>query len=411
MPVSHSLRAALGPLLWHVVTGRGQANLQRTTDGAAVQPGPLVISACISDVTGIGRAGRLTVKAAGTWGVPIVVHDIPADREALTVPKDLPPGGVWLAHCNPLEVIALLSQHSEHLWASRYRIGYWAYELAELPRLWAGAIPFFHEIWTPSSFVAAAVERARGKATTIVRVVPHPVAIEPPPAVERLDGPLTFLVMIDARSSLSRKNPLGAIEAFRRAFAPGDRSVRMLLKIVAAWKDPRGIRQLRDAAAGCPNIEFIEDELSDLETQRLLASTDCLVSLHRAEGFGLPIAEAMLAGLPVIATDWSGNTDITRGASYEVPYRLVPAHDASGRRYSGTGQDWADPDIAAAATRMRQVRDDPSSRAATAKRGQQRVRDLCGGLPFEAVARFLAPTPARMADIPRAALATKDDPE
>lgn len=409
--MSRSLRSSLAPVLWHLVTTRGRANLRRTSDGTTVEPGPLVISACISDVTGIGRAGRLTVKAAETWGVPLVVHDIPADREALTVPRDLPPGGVWLAHCNPPEAIALLSQDSEHLWASRYRIGYWAYELAELPSLWANAIPFFHEIWTPSSFVAAAVERARGSATTIVRVVPHPVAIDAQPAtVTRSDGPLTFLVMIDARSSLARKNPLGAIQAFQRAFTRDDRSVRLLLKVVAAWKDPRGIQHLRDVAAGWPNIEFTEDELSDAETQSLLASADCLVSLHRAEGFGLPIAEAMLAGLPVIATDWSGNTDLTRGASYEVPYRLVPTSDASGR-YNGTGQTWADPDIAVAADHMRQVRDDPAGRLSVARGGQQRARELCGNLPFDAIARFVAPHADPVADIPRAALATKDDPE
>ncbi len=398
-------------MLWHVVTAHGRANLRRTSDPAAVKPGPLVISACLSDVTGIGRAGRLTVKAAAAWGVPTVVHDIPADREALTVPADLPPGGVWLAHCNPPEVVALLSQQSEHLWVSRYRIGYWAYELSELPRLWTRAIPFFHEIWTPSRFVAAAVERVRGDAGTIVRVVPHPVAIETfASAGERGAGPLTFLAMFDARSSLARKNPLGAIEAFKRAFTPADHDVRLLLKIVAAWKDPRGIKGLRDAAAGWPNIEFTEEELSDAETLRLVASADCLVSLHRAEGFGLPIAEAMLSGLPVIATDWSGNTDLTRGASYEVPYRLVPASDASGR-YNGTGLNWADPDIVVAAGRMRQVRDDPAGRAAMAQRGLQRAHELCGGLPFEALARLVAPTSAGVADRPGTPLAAKDDPE
>lgn len=406
IPASRSLRSSLAPMLWNAITARGQANLRRVSDGAAVGPGPLVISACLSDVTGIGRAGRLTVKAAEAWGVPPVLHDIPADREARMVPRDLPPGGVWLAHCNPPDAIALLSHSSEPLWESRYRIGYWVYELADLPPHWIAAIPFFHEIWVPSSFVAEAVERAKGSAKTIVRVVPHPVAVDMPPArAAGGEGPLTFLVMIDARSSLARKNPAGAIAAFQRAFTPGDRDVRLLLKVAAGWKDPRGTRQLREAAAGWPNIEFTEAELSDADTMRLLASADCLVSLHRAEGFGLPIAEAMLAGLPVIATDWSGSTDLTRGASYEVPFRLVPAHDASGRY---AGQRWADPDIGAAAARLRQVRDDPSGRAAMARRGHERARALCSGLPFDTVARLVAPASATVADTRVAAPGTKD---
>jgi hypothetical protein len=380
MPVSHSLRATLGPVLWHLLTVRGRVNLRRTIDPAGVVPGPLVISACISDVTGIGRAGRLSLKAAAAWGVPIVSHDISADHEALQVRKDLPPGGVWLAHCNPPEATALLSHRTEHLWATRYRIGYWAYELGQLPPSWEAAIPFFHEVWTPSRFVADAVEKARGGARTIVRVVPHPVDA---------GRPLTFLVMFDARSSLARKNPLGAILAFQQAFTAGDTGVRLQIKIVAAWKDRRSVAELRDVARGWPNIGFSEEELSDADTLRLFASTDCLVSLHRAEGFGLPLAEAMLAGLPVIATDWSGNVDFTRGASYEVPCSLVPATDPSGR-YNDTGQNWAEPDLGAAAAQMRALRHDSARREAIARLGQQRVRALCAGLPMDPVVALTA---------------------
>lgn len=398
MPVSPMMRAMLGTPAWHILTARGRANLRRLSDPAIIPPGPLVISACVSDVTGIGRAGRLTVRAAEAWEIPFVVHDIPGDPMVQQVPRDLPPGGVWLAHCNPPEAAVLMSQASEHLWATRYRIGYWAYELSELPRFWRSAIPFYHEIWTPSRFVADAVERARGSAATIVRVVPHPVAIDPPPkATPRTGGPLTFLVMIDARSSLARKNPLGAIRAFQQAFATDDTSVRLVVKVAAAWKDPRAVAGLRDAAAGWKTIRFLDEELTDAETQQLVASADCLVSLHRAEGFGLPLAEAMLAGVPVVATDWSGNTDLTRGASYEVPYRMIPAVDPSGR-YSGTRQQWADPDLAAAAAAMRRVRDDPAERAAIARSGQRRVRELCAGLPRDAIAALIGPAPAFVAD-------------
>lgn len=393
MPVPGFLRATLGGPLWNAVTTRGRATFKHRSDPATVQPGPLIISACVSEVTGIGRAGRLTIRAAGAWGLPLVVHDIAGDPLLQGVPHDLPPGGVWLVHCNPPETAVLLSQPAERLWAGRYRIGYWAYELGELPNLWQTATPFFHEIWTPSRFVADAVERARGSAGTIVRVVPHPVAADPPPQVTtRTGGPLSFLVMFDARSSLARKNPLGAIHAFQQAFQPDDSAVRLVVKIVAVWKDPRAVARLRAAAAGWRNIRFLDEELTDTQIQQLVASADCLVSLHRAEGFGLPLAEAMLAGVPVIATDWSGNVDFTRGASYEVPYRLIPAADPSGR-YSGTRQSWADPDIAAAAALMRQVRDDPQERTAIARRGQQQVRQHCAGLPREALVALLAPAP------------------
>ena len=381
MPVSRSMRSTLGPVLWHALTVRGRANLRQTTDPTSVVPGPLVISACVSQVTGIGRAGRLTLKAAEAWGVPIHAHDIQGDPGAKQVDRNLPPGGVWLAHCNPPEAIAVLSQRTDHLWATRYRIGYWAYELGELPRGWAAAIPFFHEIWTPSRFVADAVEKSHGGGRTIVRVVPHPVAVDPPPLVQPGNRPLTFLVMFDARSSLARKNPLGAIRAFQQAFTPDDAGVRLHIKIVASWKEPRRVDALRKAAQAWPNIDLSDTELSDAETLKLFATADCLVSLHRAEGFGLPIAEAMLAGLPVIVTDWSGNVDFTRGASYEVPGVPVPVEDSSGR-YGGTGQSWAEPDMAAAVTQMRRFRDDPAGRAAIARRGQHRIRELCSALPL-----------------------------
>jgi len=82
----------------------------------------------------------------------------------------------------------------------------------------------------------------------------------------------------------------------------------------------------------------------------------------------------------VIATDWSGNVDFTRGTSYEVPAALVPVSDSSGR-YGGSGQTWAEPDMAAAVAQMRRCRDDPAGRAAIARRGQHRIRELCSGLP------------------------------
>ena len=118
------------------------------------------------------------------------------------------------------------------------------------------------------------------------------------------------------------------------------------------------------------NIKVLRDHLDDAALSALYAQADALLSLHRAEGFGLPMLEALARGIPVVATAWSGNMDFTgRGNSVDVPYRLVPVRDPAAIYHGGC---WAEPDIVAAAAGLRRLADDAEfydRLAGTAHRG------------------------------------------
>ena len=113
--------------------------------------------------------------------------------------------------------------------------------------------------------------------------------------------------------------------------------------------------------------------MSRPEVNGLIAATDAFVSLHRSEGFGFGLAEAMLLGKPAIGTDYSGNTDfLNRATGYPVPYELVPV--GSGEYPDHEGQVWAEPDIAAAARAMAAIVDDPVAAEARALAGQTFIK-------------------------------------
>jgi glycosyltransferase involved in cell wall biosynthesis len=200
-----------------------------------------------------------------------------------------------------------------------------------------------------------------------VHVVPHPVAVAaPPPRPLRDPSRFTVLCPFDAGSSLSRKNPEAAIAAFRRAFGD-DPSTRLILKTQRLAELPAHSARLRGLLA--PNIELRDGTLDEAGMEALFGEADLLLSLHRAEGFGLSLAEAMRRGIPVIATGWSGNADfLTPAVGIPVPWHLVPAEDPQ-RTYHQPDQRWAEPDVDAAAAGLRALHDDPGMRARLGQAG------------------------------------------
>jgi glycosyltransferase involved in cell wall biosynthesis len=298
-------------------------------------------------------------KALEQLGVPVwsFACGLPLPGEPAGPAGDLPPPGAALVlHVNsPILPAALLRLKNRGFMRGRRVVGYWAWELPVAPDSWLAGVPFVHEIWTPSRFSAAALERlAPGR----VRVVPHPVASVPPnpSPLTRADfglpgAALIVLVSFSLASSYARKNPQAAIAAFRAAF--GDRADRiLLLKISHADHASEDFEALRAAAGNAANIRFETRIFPAPDNYALMQCADIVLSLHRSEGFGLVPAEAMCLGRPVVATDFSGTKDfLDAGCGMPIAYRLIPARDPRGV-FEAPGAMWAEADIGQASSAL-----------------------------------------------------------
>lgn len=336
-----------------------------------IAPGGLVVSGFLSDVLGIGSAGRRTVEALRRANLNPTVEDIGFlrdqplyERRALPGP---PGGGVWVSLCNPPELDRLLFAHRGTDIKQRYRIGCWAWELEAAPRQWARTARGMNEIWAPSRFVQDAIRRVVAPSRRdIVKVVPHPAqdmsAVRGNrPRFGLAADAMVVLVMADMRSTSARKNPIGAIEAYLRAFPQPTPHTQLVCKIVAHQAAPDDYAKLSARLAGRSDITLITDELSDQDIWSLIASCDVLLSLHRSEGYGLALAEAMRLGRCAVATAWSGNMDFMNDAcSVLVPFTLLPV-DASAGPYAN-GLRWAEPDVDFAARALRDLLAHPEHR-------------------------------------------------
>jgi glycosyltransferase involved in cell wall biosynthesis len=353
---------------------------------------------------GVGEATRAIYDALITTGLDIDYHEIltplisrthvpPA--EALT---HLPRYGVTLAHLNPPELRIGVQQYPQ-AFAGRYVIGYWHWELPRFPVRWVSRLEALDEVWTASRYTQQIFEQF---ADVPVKYVPIPIRIPTvtqsrTPARQAFgipDDRYVFFFAFNPGSSVARKNPHGLIEAYRQAFGTDDSLQKPLLVIKAHHlSDPMHTivaEELRTAVVSVGGL-LIDQHLSRDEMNGLLNSCDCFVSLHRAEGFGLGIAEAMALGKPVIATAYSSNTDfITAENSYGVGYTLRPItledHAKQPSLQSvympGEGQFWAEPDIEQAAALMRHVFENPEE---AAHRGQRAAQDIASQLSAQAV--------------------------
>lgn len=369
----------------------------------------VAIAGELSCPSGLGESARLMIRAARAMGVPVWPVDIPPPTQWGRLRAGLvgnpPPGVPLILHVNaPVLPLALLRLPRD-LVVGRRIVGCWAWELPSVPPEWRAAVPLVHEIWTPSRFTAAAIEPLKPHH---VHVVPPALALAPPvpSGLDRAgfglpEDAVIVLVSFNLASSFARKNPLAAIEAFRLAF--GDRADRVLvLKICHADHAPDDFARILQAARA-PNIRVMTQEMSGPDRHALTAASDIVLSLHRAEGFGLVPAEAMLLGKPVVATGWSGNRDFMDASNAEmVDYRLVPAADDRGVYRDAL---WADPDIADAAARLRRLADQPGERARLGTRARDSLRMALNGEPLLVALRALGWTPPAERRRPEAPIA------
>lgn len=351
---------------------------------AGVRPAlPIYVVGTFRTASGLGQSARLCRDALLAAGWPVKSIDItepmmqPVDGEqGVAFEPELPPGsGVVVLHINaPLVPLAMLRLGRNTL-RDKYIIGSWAWELPHAPPDWRRGVEFVHEIWMPAQYGRDAV--APIAAGRPVHVVPHAVLTGRRP-VERdrtTPRPFTVLLMFSMASSFERKNPLAAIAAFRRAFGD-DPGVRFLIKTSRVDAYPLGVERLRNAIGDARNIEVDDRVLPAADIDRIYAQADAVISLHRSEGFGLLVAEAMIHGIPVVATDWSATTDfLDRTCGFPVPFTLTPARDPQGT-YDHPGMLWADADVKAAAEALRTLRHDPELRTRLGEAGAARARNL-----------------------------------
>jgi glycosyltransferase involved in cell wall biosynthesis len=257
--------------------------------------------------------------------------------------------------------------------AGRYTIGYWFWEVDPLPREMHAAFDHVDEVWTATDYVADIVRAASGgrKPVHTVPLALTTPAVTPSITREQLElpaGRFVFLFVFDFLSVMERKNPRGLIDAFCTAFAPGEGPV-LLLKSINGHARVPDLERLRHAAAHRSDIFIRDGYVTAAEKNAMLAACDCYVSLHRAEGLGLTMAEAMALGTPVIATGYSGNRHFMSDEnSWLVDYTVVPVCGECAP-YPPEAV-WAEPDLAHAARLMRMVYDDPRAAAARADRAR-----------------------------------------
>ena len=309
----------------------------------------IAVVTALQSNNGIARGAQLQHAALTRASVPTSLVDASASTRSLLPRIPHEPASAYVFHSGVPETTMLVNGMLPEA-ARAWRIGYWAWELLAAPAGWRRYTTVVSEVWTPSQFVADSLTPLFDGP---VRVVPHVV---PPEPMRRRDTaqPFTVLTMADSRSSFARKNPLAAVQAFDTAFG-NSTAARLIVKLNGR---PADISPLASALRSRPNVTVVARFLDAAGLDDLYRSADVLLSLHRAEGFGLPLLEAMARGVPVVGTGWSGNTEfMTTDNSLLVPYRLVPVHDPSGIYRGG---QWAEPDADVAAELLNELSRNPA---------------------------------------------------
>ena len=337
---------------------------------------------------GLGQAARLYVQALHGAGVPVRTTTVDVNLPDVVAPDgrraqikttdfaDLHVEGELpfnLVCVNAPELPALHAELGPEFFEDRYTIGVWAWEVDVVPASWDRAFGLVDEIWVYSTYVQEILSHA-----SPVPVVRVPLPIVAPPAggevgALRLPEGFAFLFLFDFYSTLARKNPLGLVEAFRRAFEPGE-GPQLVLKSHNGDFRPEKLAELREAIGDRPDIQLVDRFLSSADMAALMRRADCYASLHRAEGFGLTLGESMALGKPVIATGFSANMDFMTGEnSYLVRHTLTEV-GPEGENYPAQGT-WAEPDLEHAAALMREVWEHQDEARERGARGRREIAE------------------------------------
>jgi glycosyltransferase involved in cell wall biosynthesis len=312
---------------------------------------------------GVGEMGRRLHSAFALTGAPtqLVGVDLSLSRQHHPVDHVVSERASFsnVVACVNADQIQIVSEKYSLSDASK-RIGYWAWELEEFPDKYRPAFDQVDEVWALSGFAREAISKKTEKP---VRHVPIPIVVPSfptqltRPQVQMPEDTFVFLVVFDYLSVPKRKNPQSTIKAFLLAFPePGE--AHLIVKSINGYRDRAYSETLQSLAIGRNDITFIDEYFSSEETRALIELADVFVSLHRSEGYGLNIADAMAYGTPVIATAYGGNMDfMNESIAGCVNFELVRV--GKGSEPYDSSSFWAEPDIHHAANLMRKFFDKP----------------------------------------------------
>jgi len=309
-------------------------------------------------------------------------RDCELERELADDLRATSGGGVDIFCINGDEVEPVLAHLGTQRAAADFSIVVPFWELSRYPAIWARQLERFDEIWVASAFIRDAITPELDRRVT---VIPSSTGFKPGPSVGRRhfgipESAYAFLFGFDLRSYHERKNPFAVVEAFAEVIrARPRRDIVLVVKMSGADDRPEAADEIRGRLAertanlGLGRVSLIERDLTDRETKDLIRCCDCFISLHRSEGFGRFLAEAMLLGRPVIGTAYSGNMAFMNpDVSCLVDFRLIPV--APGAYPFWEDQVWAEPDLEEAVAWMIRLIDDPGWGRRLGQRGSTHIR-------------------------------------
>lgn len=345
---------------------------------------------------GIGESARVIHSTLLTAGVEVNYQEVEMPWIQRTTPIETTPNPktytITLAHLNPSELRLGFDRYPK-LFHQCYTIAHWYWEVPRFPPAWIPYTQVLDELWTSSRYTQNILAQV---ASIPVHYFPTPVIVTPEPVTRAQFGiaenRFMFFFAFNPGSSVARKNPYALIEAYKRAFGGMNNPPQLVIKAHHLSQHPAIAAVLKKAVEQVGGI-LIKDHLTRSQMHGLINLSDCVVSLHRAEGFGLLMAEAMAMEKPVIATGYSSNMDfMNERNSFLVDYSLceITPDDHKDQPLLGnlytSGQVWADPDIDHAAQLMQQVYNNPTLAQA---RAQIAKHDITTGWSAETVGKLI----------------------
>ncbi len=383
-PLARGVRRRLLPRLMPPSSGGALAN---GSDGVRV-------IGLMSSASGLGNSARLCVERLAASGFSVSAADVaPLFGASDGIVYPLSNGtsaddAIALYHLNPPKLLPGIMRAGIRQYYRTYNIGYWAWELERLPDEWVNAIRYVDAVFVPSEFCRAAIRRYTDKP---VCVVPHPLNPDLAVPPRRRNGGERFavLAMLNFGSSFERKNPYAALRAFKLAFG-SDPTARLIFKTSGGQRYPQEFESLRAVAGDMSNVEIIDEVWPPEKLMQLYRNVDVHLSLHRSEGYGLTIAEAMMMECPAVVTAWSGNMDFCgEDTAFLVSHQLIDFRDGD-PSYEGVGEArWADPDVEQAARCLRLLRKEPELGRRKAVAARRALIDHTTSHSYEAALRSL----------------------